>query len=77
MQKNTSSINKERAWPSKVESRGVGAKLKVARQSFMASSWQVLWTELEISVLFESNSVVKAAYARRSAGMPLPGKFEF
>ena len=34
-----------------------------------------LWTELEISTMSDSNSVLKAAHARESGGMPLPQKF--
>ena len=30
----------------------------------MVSSWQVLWTELEISTILESDSVLKVAHAR-------------
>ena len=49
---------------------GVGAILKVVWQNFTVSSWQVLWTELEISTIFESNSVLKAAHAGRSGACP-------
>ena len=44
--------------------RGVGTKLKVVSQNLMASSWQVLWTQLEIFTISESNSVLKVAHAR-------------
>ena len=55
-----------------VQNRGVGAELKVVRQNFMASSWQVLWTELDISAISKSSSVLKASHAWESGGMPLP-----
>ena len=54
--------------------RSVGTKLKVIRLSFMIRLWQVLWTELKISTISDSNSVLNAARARGSGGMLLPGK---
>ena len=41
----------------------------MARQKIMAGSWQVLWTELEIYIFSENNSVLlKPAHARGTRG---------
>ena len=43
----------------------------------MVSSWQVLWTELEISIISDSNSVLEAAHARGLGTCLSQKNFEF
>ena len=58
-----------------VSSQWRRSKMEVVRQNFIVSSWQVLWTELDISIISDSNSVLEAAHARGSGDMPFPGNF--
>ena len=56
--------------------QGRRSKIESGKAKLMVSSWQVLWTELEISTISKSNSVLKEAHTRGSGGMPLTGKMK-
>ena len=54
--------------------RGVGAKLKVVKENFMASFCKFCEKNWEISIISENSSVLKAVHAKGYGACPL-GEF--